>query len=227
MEAHEQKKFRSRTSVILTVLTLSGSLFAEEKRSPWRNVLPWPRHHPPSKRPGAALAGQQAKLGQVRVSNARGNLSASGSRNSGSDGSYTTSFSVSKLLSARRTPWRGKARACRWMPRRNRSGKPCFPFAPASRTPTTGLLAMRKRDQAESAVKTYQRHLDEGPGVLRCRSQGPVRRHQGRSGPTTPGSTWSSPSRPPARAALSRAVGVPLDHARPVSDFPCPEGHPR
>ncbi len=227
-----KRNFAPALLVILTVLTLSGSLFAEEKTISLEECLALAEaNHPALEEARAALAGQQAKLGQVRVSNAlKGNLSASGSGNSGSDGSYTTSFSVSKLLSdSGKNALERKSQGLSVDAASESQRETVLSVRTGVKDAYYGLLlAMRKRDQAESAVKTYQRHLDKARGFYDAgvKARFDVTKAEVDLSNARIDLVSAESSLETTRAALSRAVGVPLDHARPVSDFLAPRDIP-
>ncbi len=228
-----KRNFAPALLVILTVLTLSGSLFAEEKTISLEECLALAEaNHPALEEARAARAGQQAKLGQVRVSNAlKGNLSASGSRNSGSDGSYTTSFSVSKLLSdSGKNALERKSQGLSVDAASESQRETVLSVRTGVKDAYYGLLlAMRKRDQAESAVKTYQRHLDKARGFY---DAGVKARFD---------VTKAEVDLSNARIDLDLRRVVPRNRrGRPVAGrgrspgpcparigLPCPEGHPR
>lgn len=227
-----KRNFAPALLAFLAVLTLSGVLFAEEKSISLEECLALAEeNHPALEEARAALAGQQAKLGQVRVSNAlKGNLSASGSRNSGSDGSYSTSFSVSKLLSdSGKNALERKSQGLSVDAASESQRETVLSVRTGVKDAYYGLLlAMRKRDQAESAVKNYQRHLDKARGFydagVKARfdvTKAEVDLSNARIDLVSAGSALET-----ARAALSRAVGVPLDNARPISDFLAPRDIP-
>jgi outer membrane protein TolC len=227
-----KRNFAPALLVILAVLTLSGTLFAEEKTISLEECLALAEaNHPALEEARAALAGQQAKLGQVRVSNAlKGNLSASGSGNSGSDGFYTTSFSVSKLLSdSGKNALERKSQGLSVDAASESQRETVLSVRTGVKDAYYGLLlAMRKRDQAESAVKTYQRHLDKARGFYDAgvKARFDVTKAEVDLSNARIDLVSAESSHETARAALSRAVGVPLDHARPVSDFLAPRDIP-
>ena len=227
-----KRTFSTATLALLSVLLLSGTLFAEERTISLEECLALAEaNHPALEEARAALAGQQAKLGQVLVSNAlKGNLSASGSRNSGSDGTYSTSFSVSKLLSdSGKNALERKSQGLSVDSASESQRETVLSVRTGVKDAYYGLLlASRKRDQAESAVKTYQRHLDKARGFydagVKARfdfTKAEVDLSNARIDLVSAESSLET-----ARAALSRAVGVPLDHARPVSDFLAPRDIP-
>lgn len=228
----DKRNFAPVFLVFLAVFIFSGTLFAEERAISLEECLALAEaNHPALDEARAALAGQQAKLGQVRVSNAlKGNLSASGSRDSGSDGSYSTSFSVSKLISDS-----GKNALER------KSQEVSVDAASESQRETvlsvrTGvkeayyglLLAISKRGQAASAVRNYQRHLDKAKGFYEAgaKARFDVTKAEVDLSNAKIDLVSAESSLETARAALSRAVGVPLDNVRPVSDFLSPRDIP-
>jgi len=181
-------------------------------------------NHPALEEARAALAGQKARLGQVKVSNAlKGNLSASSSRNSGSDGSYSTSFSVSKLLSdSGKNALERKSQGLSVDAAAESQRETLLSVRTGVKEAYYGiLLAILKRDQAEAAVKTYQRHLEKARGFYDAGivakfdvTKAEVDLSNARLDLLSAKSTLET-----ARAALSRAVGVPLGDFKPVSGF--------
>ena len=227
-----KRTFSTATLALLSVLLLSGTLFAEERTISLEECLALAEaNHPALEEARAALAGQQARLGQVRVSNAlKGNLSASGSRNSGSDGTYSTSFSVSKLLSdSGKNALERKSQGLSVDAASESQRETVLSVRTGVKDAYYGLLlASRKRDQAESAVKTYQRHLDKARGFYDAgvKARFDVTKAEVDLSNARIDLVSAESSLETARAALSRAVGVPLDHARPVSDFLAPRDIP-
>lgn len=227
-----KRTFSTATLALLSVLLLSGTLFAEERTISLEECLALAEaNHPALEEARAALAGQQAKLGQVLVSNAlKGNLSASGSRNSGSDGTYSTSFSVSKLLSdSGKNALERKSQGLSVDSASESQRETVLSVRTGVKDAYYGLLlASRKRDQAESAVKTYQRHLDKARGFYDAgvKARFDVTKAEVDLSNARIDLVSAESSLETARAALSRAVGVPLDHARPVSDFLAPRDIP-
>ncbi len=227
-----KRTFSTTALALLSVLLLSGTLFAEERTISLEECLALAEaNHPALEEARAALAGQQARLGQVRVSNAlKGNLSASGSRNSGSDGTYSTSFSVSKLLSdSGKNALERKSQGLSVDAASESQRETVLSVRTGVKDAYYGLLlASRKRDQAESAVKTYQRHLDKARGFYDAgvKARFDVTKAEVDLSNARIDLVSAESSLETARAALSRAVGVPLDHARPVSDFLAPRDIP-
>ncbi len=181
-------------------------------------------NHPALEEARAALAGQQARLGQVKVSNAlKGNLSASSSRNSGSDGSYSTSFSVSKLLSdSGKNALERKSQGLSVDAAAESQRETLLSVRTSVKEAYYGLLlAILRRDQAEETVKTYKKHLDKARGFYDAGivakfdvTKAEVDLSNARLDLLSAKSTLET-----ARAALSRAVGVPLGNIDPVSGF--------
>ncbi|MBP6333485.1 MAG: TolC family protein [Aminivibrio sp.] len=227
-----KRTFSTTALALLSVLLLSGTLFAEERTISLEECLALAEaNHPALEEARAALAGQQARLGQVRVSNAlKGNLSASGSRNSGSDGTYSTSFSVSKLLSdSGKNALERKSQGLSVDAASESQRETVLSVRTGVKDAYYGLLlASRKRDQAESAVKTYQRHLDKARGFYDAgvKARFDVTKAEVDLSNARIDLVSAESSLETARAALSRAVGVPLDHAHPVSDFLAPRDIP-
>jgi len=180
--------------------------------------------HPSLEEARASLAAQQARLGQVKVNNAlKGNLSASGSRNSGSDGSYSTSFSVSKLLSdSGKNALERKSQGLSVDAASESQRETLLSVRTGVKEAYYGLLlAILKRDQAEETVKTYQKHLDKARGFY---DAGIVAKFDVTKGEVDLSNAKldlvsARSSLETARAALSRAVGLPLDDVRPSSGF--------
>jgi len=227
-----KRNFAPALLAFLAVLTLSGVLFAEEKSISLEECLVLAEaNHPALEEARAALAGQQAKLGQVRAGNAlKGNLSASGSRDSGSDGSYSTSFSVSKLLSdSGKNALERKSQGLSVDAASESQRETVLSVRTGVKEAYYGLLlAGSKRDQAELAVKNYQRHLDKARGFYEAgaKARFDVTKAEVDLSNAKIDLVSAESSLETARAALSRAVGVPLDHARPVSDFLSPRDIP-
>ena len=181
-------------------------------------------NHPALEEARAALAGQQARLGQVKVSTAlKGNLSASSSRNSGSDGSYSTSFSVSKLLSdSGKNALERKSQGLSVDAAAESQRETLLSVRTSVKEAYYGLLlAILRRDQAEETVKTYKKHLDKARGFYDAGivakfdvTKAEVDLSNARLDLLSAKSTLET-----ARAALSRAVGVPLGNIDPVSGF--------
>jgi len=181
-------------------------------------------NHPALEEARAALAGQQARLGQVKVSNAlKGNLSASSSRNSGSDGSYSTSFSVSKLLSdSGKNALERKSQGLSVDAAAESQRETLLSVRTSVKEAYYGLLlAILRRGQAEETVKTYKKHLDKARGFYDAGivakfdvTKAEVDLSNARLDLLSAKSTLET-----ARAALSRAVGVPLGNIDPVSGF--------
>lgn len=180
--------------------------------------------HPSLEEARASLAAQQARLGQVKVNNAlKGNLSASSSRNSGSDGSYSTSFSVSKLLSdSGKNALERKSQGLSVDAASESQRETLLSVRSGVKEAYYGLLlAILKRDQAEETVKTYQKHLDKARGFYDAGivAKFDVTKAEVDLSNAKLDLVSARSSLETTRAALSRAVGLPLDDVRPSSGF--------
>ena len=188
-------------------------------------------HHPSLEEARASLNAQKARLDAVKAGNAlTGSLSASTGRQTGSDQSYSTSFTVTKLLTDS-----GKNA----LERRSQG----LAIDTASESQREAVLTVRKgvkdayftlllnglkREQAESAVRTYEKHLEKAKGFYEAgiKARFDVTKAEVDLSNAKIDLLSAESSLETARAALSRAVGVPLDHARPVSDFLAPRDIP-
>lgn len=180
--------------------------------------------HPALEEARAALAGQRAKLGGVDAGMAlKGNLSASTSKDSGSDGSYSTSFSVSKLISdSGKTSLERKSQLLSVEGATESQRETLLTVRTGVKEAYWGLLlAMRKRDQAEESVSNYGRHLEKARGFYEAgaKAKFDVTRAEVDLSNAHIDLLSAESGLETARAALSRAVGVDLDNARPLSDF--------
>ncbi len=180
--------------------------------------------HPALEEARAALAGQRAKLGGVDAGMAlKGNLSASTSKDSGSDGSYSTSFSVSKLISdSGKTSLERKSQLLSVEGATESQRETLLTVRTGVKEAYWGLLlAMRKRDQAEESVSNYGRHLEKARGFYEAgaKAKFDVTRAEVDLSNARIDLLSAESGLETARAALSRAVGVDLDNARPLSDF--------
>lgn len=110
------------------------------------------------------IDGEKARLGQVRTSNAvKGDASLSVSASSGGNESYSTSFTVSKLVydSGRNTLQR-KRQTLSLDSASESAREAVLSVRTAVKTAYYDLLlAERKRDQAKEAVESYERHLNQ------------------------------------------------------------------
>lgn len=180
--------------------------------------------HPALEEARAALAGQEAKLEGVRAGFAlKGNLSASASKDSGSDGSYSTSFSVSKLISdGGKNALERKSQALSVEGASESRRETLLAVRTGVKEAYWGLLlAMKKRDQAEEAVSTYGRHLEKARGFYEAgaKAKFDVTRAEVDLSAARIDLLSAESALETARAALTRAVGVNLDDATPLSDF--------
>ncbi|MGI6251923.1 MAG: TolC family protein [Aminivibrio sp.] len=181
-------------------------------------------HHPALEEARAALAGQRARLGGVDAGMAlKGSLSASTSKDSGSDGSYSTSFSVSKLISdSGKTSLERKSQLLSVEGATESQRETLLTIRTGVKEAYWGLLlAMRKRDQAEESVSNYGRHLEKARGFYEAgaKAKFDVTRAEVDLSNARIDLLSAESGLETARAALSRAVGVDLDNARPLSDF--------
>lgn len=121
-------------------------------------------NHPSLEEARATIDGEEARLGQVRTSNAvKGDASLSASTSSGGNESYSTAFTVSKLVydSGRNTLQR-KRQALSLDSASESARGTVLSVRTAVKTAYYGLLlAERKRDQAREAVGSYERHLNQ------------------------------------------------------------------
>ncbi|NLA90498.1 MAG: TolC family protein [Synergistaceae bacterium] len=223
---------RSALLLILTVLFTAilgaGSLFAAEAPgvpiSLEECLALAEAHHPALEEARAALAGQRARLGGVDAGLAlKGNLSASTSKDSGSDGSYSTSLSVSKLISdSGKTALERKSQLLSVEGATESQRETLLSVRIGVKEAYWGLLlAMRKRDQAEESVMNYGRHLEKATGFYEAgaKAKFDVTKAEVDLSNARIDLLSAESGLDTARAALSRAVGADLDHARPLSDF--------
>lgn len=121
-------------------------------------------NHPALEEARAMIDGEKARLGQVRTSNAvKGDASLSVSASSGGNESYSTSFTVSKLVydSGRNTLQR-KRQTLSLDSASESAREAVLSVRTAVKTAYYDLLlAERKRDQAKEAVESYERHLNQ------------------------------------------------------------------
>ena len=181
-------------------------------------------HHPALEEARAALAAQHAKMGQVRAGAAlKGSLSASTSKNSGEDGSYSTSFSVSKLISdSGKTALERKSQSLSINSAEESQRDAVLTVRTGVKDAYYGLLlAGRKKDQAEAAVATYEKHLEKAKGFYEAgaKARFDVTKAEVDLSNARIDLVSALSGLETARAALSRAVGAPLDDAVPASDF--------
>ena len=188
-------------------------------------------NHPSLEEARANLAVQQAKMGQVKSDSAlKGTLSAGGSRRTGSDESYSATFSVSKLLTdSGKNALERKSQSLS-IDSANESGREALLALHKNvKDAYYGLLlAILKRDQAESAVQTYQKHLEQARGFYEAGARALFDVTKAEVDLSTAKITLVTAEKVlgTARAALSRAVGVDLEDVRPATDFRAPQSLP-
>ena len=189
-------------------------------------------NHPSLEEARANLAVQQAKMVQVKSENAlKGTLSAGGSGRTGSDESYSAAFSVSKLLTDSGKNALERKRQVLSIDSAAEGGREALLALHKNvKDAYYGLLlALLKRDQAESAVQTYRKHLVQARGFYEAGARALFDVTKAEVDLSTGMITLVTAEKVlgTARAALSRAVGVDLEEVRPATDFrpvqPLPE----
>ena len=181
-------------------------------------------NHPSLEEARANLAVQQAKMGQIKSDNAlKGTLSAGGSRRTGSDESYSATFSVSKLLTDSGKNAIEQKRQGLFIDSASEAGRETLLDLHKNVKDTYYglLLALLKRDLAESAVQTYQKHLEQARGFYEAgaRALFDVTKAEVDLSTAKINLVTAEKVLGTARAALSRAVGVDLEEVRPATDF--------
>lgn len=222
------KKWALSAIMFATLLFFTSGLFAaesEETPLTLEECLALAEaNHPSLEEARANLAVQQAKLGQVKADNAlTGSLSASTSRESGKEGSYSSSFTISKLLSdSGKNALEQKSQILSIDSSAESQRETILSVRTEVKNAYYGLLlALLKRDQAEDAVKTYLRHLGKAKGFYEAGSKAKfdVTKAEVDLSNAKIDLVSAEAALGTARAALSNAVGVPLENVRPVSDF--------
>lgn len=188
-------------------------------------------HHPSLEEARASLDAQRARLDQVKAGTAlTGSLSASTTRNSGADQSYSTAFTVTKLLSDS-----GKNA----LERRSQG----LAIDTASESQREAVLTVRKgvkdayytlllnglkREQAESAVRTYEKHLEKAKGFYEAgiKARFDVTKAEVDLSNARIALVSAEASLATARAGLSNAVGIQLGDVEAVSPFLAPRALP-
>lgn len=121
-------------------------------------------NHPALEEARATIDGEKARLGQIRTSNAvKGDASLSVSASSGGNESYSTSFTVSKLVydSGRNTLQRKRQTLSLDSASESARGVVLSVRTAVKTAYYDLLLAERRLDQAEEAVGSYERHLNQ------------------------------------------------------------------
>ncbi len=181
-------------------------------------------HHPSLEEARATLDAQRARLDQVKAGTAlTGSLSASTTRNSGADQSYSTAFTATKLLSDS-----GKNA----LERRSQG----LAIDTASESQREAILAVRKgvkdayytlllnglkREQAANAVRTYERHLEKAKGFYEAgaKAKFDVTKAEVDLSNARIALVSAEASLATARAGLSNSVGIQLGDVEAVSPF--------
>lgn len=187
--------------------------------------------HPALEEARASLDAQTAKLGQVKAATAlTGGLSASTSGQTGADQSWSASFTVTKLLSDS-----GKNALER------RSQQMTMDVASESQresimTVRKGvkdayyslLLSRLKRDQAEEAVQTYEKHVEKAKGFYEsgAKAKFDVTKAEVDLSNARISLVSAEASLAAARAGLSNAVGVSLGDVEAAPGFLAPRPLP-
>lgn len=188
-------------------------------------------HHPSLEEARATLDAQRAKLDQVKAGTSlTGSLSASTTRNSRADQSYSTAFTVTKLLSDS-----GKNA----LERRSQG----LAIDTASESQREAILTVRKgvkdayytlllnglkREQAANAVRTYERHLEKAKGFYEAgaKAKFDVTKAEVDLSNARIALVSAEASLATARAGLSNAVGIQLGDVEAVSPFLAPRALP-
>lgn len=188
-------------------------------------------HHPSLEEARASLNAQKARLDAVKAGNAlTGSLSASTGRQTGSDQSYSTAFTVTKLLSDS-----GKNA----LERRSQG----LAIDTASESQREAILAVRKgvkdayytlllnglkREQAANAVRTYEKHLEKAKGFYEAgaKAKFDVTKAEVDLSNARIALVSAEASLATARAGLSNAVGIQLGDVEAVSPFLAPRALP-
>ena len=181
-------------------------------------------NHPSLAEARASRAAQQAKLGQVKAGTAlTGNVSISAATQTGNGEGYSSGLTVTRLVYDS-----GKNGLER------KSQKVSIDAASESerdallsvRTGVKGayyslLLKILKRDQAESAVKTYEKHLQKAKGFyeIGTAARFDVTKAEVDLSSARIDLVSAEAALDTAWAALSNAVGVSLGKVRPTSPF--------
>jgi len=242
MTVHSKRVFGNRNTPLCTVLLLlllAGAAVASGSRDPGGNrpltleecLLLAEEHHPSLEEARASLNAQRARLEGVKAGNAlTGSLSASTGRGTGADQSYSTSLTVTKLLSD--------------------SGKNALEqrsqglnIDTASESEREAILTVRKgvkdayyflllnglkREQAAHAVRTYEKHLEKATGFYEAgaKARFDVTKAEVDLSNARISLVSAESSLATARAALSKAVGIQLGEVEVVSDFLAPRPLP-
>lgn len=188
-------------------------------------------HHPSLEEARVSLNAQKARLDAVKAGNALGgSLSASAGRQTGSDLSSSIAFTVTKLLSDS-----GKN-----VLERRSQGLAVETASESQREAIltvrkgvkdayyTLLLNGRKREQAENAARTYEKHLEKTKGFYEAgaKAKFDVTKAEVDLSNARIALVSAEAALATARAGLSDAVGIQLGDVQPVSAFLAPRSLP-
>ncbi len=228
-----KRSLRCIAALLLLLLAASMTEGAGESRTLTLEecLLLAEEHHPSLEEARASLNAQKARLDAVKAGNAlTGSLSASTGRQTGSDQSYSTAFTVTKLLSDS-----GKNA----LERRSQG----LAIDTASESQREAVLTVRKgvkdayytlllnglkREQAANAVRTYEKHLEKAKGFYEAgaKAKFDVTKAEVDLSNARIALVSAEASLATARAGLSNAVGVQLGDVEPVSAFLSPRPLP-
>ena len=228
-----KRSLRCIAALLLLLLAVSIAEGAGEARTLTleESIRLAEEHHPSLEEARATLDAQRARLDQVKAGTAlTGSLSASTTRNSGADQSYSTAFTVTKLLSDS-----GKNA----LERRSQG----LAIDTASESQREAILTVRKgvkdayytlllnglkREQAANAVRTYEKHLEKAKGFYEAgaKAKFDVTKAEVDLSNARIALVSAEASLATARAGLSNAVGIQLGDVEPVSAFLAPRPLP-
>ena len=228
-----KRSLRCIAALLLLLLALSIAEGAGEARTLAleESIRLAEEHHPSLEEARASLNAQKARLDAVKAGNAlTGSLSASTGRQTGSDQSYSTAFTVTKLLSDS-----GKNA----LERRSQG----LAIDTASESQREAILTVRKgvkdayytlllnglkREQAANAVRTYEKHLEKAKGFYEAgaKAKFDVTKAEVDLSNARIALVSAEASLATARAGLSNAVGIQLGDVEAVSPFLAPRALP-
>ena len=228
-----KRSLRCIAALLLLLLALSIAEGAGEARTLAleESIRLAEEHHPSLEEARASLNAQKARLDAVKAGNAlTGSLSASTGRQTGADQSYSTAFTVTKLLSDS-----GKNA----LERRSQG----LAIDTASESQREAILAVRKgvkdayytlllnglkREQAANAVRTYEKHLEKAKGFYEAgaKAKFDVTKAEVDLSNARIALVSAEASLATARAGLSNAVGIQLGDVEAVSPFLAPRALP-
>jgi len=228
-----KRSLRCIAALLLLLLALSIAEGAGEARTLAleESIRLAEEHHPSLEEARASLNAQKARLDAVKAGNAlTGSLSASTGRQTGADQSYSTAFTVTKLLSDS-----GKNA----LERRSQG----LAIDTASESQREAILTVRKgvkdayytlllnglkREQAANAVRTYEKHLEKAKGFYEAgaKAKFDVTKAEVDLSNARIALVSAEASLATARAGLSNAVGIQLGDVEAVSPFLAPRALP-